>query len=182
MAEDLEIEEVTDLDLAIEPPKKRVSAPGKQALAGLSDIATGIPALLGMAGAGIETLVKTPFTETTIGEDFATALSEGIDRSLLDVGLSGRQAVNKALGIEEPVSTEDQAARLAASLLPIPGIRVASGAGRLAKVAGGAANVLTPAVKFGPKGARLGRGFKTRAGAQLGIGTAIMEQRVAVNP
>ena len=79
----------------------------------------------------------------------------------------------KALGIEEPVSTEDQAARLAASLLPIPGIRVASGAGRLAKVAGGAANVLTPAVKFGPKGARLGRGFKTRAGAQLGIGTAI---------
>ena len=154
-------------------PVKRVSSPGKQALAGFSDIATGIPAILGLAGAGIETLVKTPFTDTTIGEDFAAALSTGFDRSLVNVGLSGRKAVNESLGIEEPVSTEDQAARLSASLLPIPGIRVASGAGRLAKILGGTANVLTPAVKLGPKGARFGKGFKVRAGAQLGIGTGI---------
>ncbi len=153
----------------------RPSDPGKQALAGLTDIATGIPAVAGLAGAGLETLARkfvlnTPEQEEPIGDIFSKSLSEGMDRSLLETGLAGRGTVNKFLEIGEPISTEDQAARLTASLIPIPGIRVASGAGKLA---GNIANVLTPIVKLGETGSRFGKGFQARAGVQLGLGTTI---------
>jgi hypothetical protein len=158
----------------VEVTPERVSDPGKQALAGLSDIGTGIPAVLGLAGGGLQAGYNTLFDEGSFKENFAKAISdEGIDQFLLNAGLKGRSAVNEFLGIAEPISTEDQAARLAASLIPIPGLGVIGGASKLARIARGVGNVLTPVVKAGPKGNRFNRGFGLRAGAQLGIGGTI---------
>jgi hypothetical protein len=158
----------------VEVTPERVSDPGKQALAGLSDIGTGIPAVLGLAGGGLQAGYNTLFDKGSFKENFAKAISdEGIDQFLLNAGLKGRSAVNEFLGIAEPISTEDQAARLAASLIPIPGLGVIGGASKLARVGRGVGNVLTPIVKAGPKGNRFNRGFGLRAGAQLGLGGAI---------
>ena len=185
-----------DLENAIELSEEefkagtiRRSDPGKQALAGLSDIATGIPALLGLAGAGIQAGWNTMTGDKGIGDNFAEAVSEGADRWLLEKGIGGRNWVNEALGIQEPVSTEDQAARLAASLIPIPGLVAVGGASKLASLGRGTANILTPMVKMTKKykhphlqkvlpskasqGTYLHKGNVGRAGAQLGIGAGI---------
>ena len=169
-----------DLENAIELSEEefkagtiRRSDPGKQAVAGLSDILTGIPALLGLAGAGMQAGWNTMTGDKGIGDNFNEALSEGADRWLLEKGIGGRNWVNEALGIQEPVSTEDQAARLAASLIPIPGLGIVGGASKAAGLARGVGNVLTPVVKAGPKGNRFNKAFAGRAGAQLGIGTGI---------
>ena len=175
MAEDGIVEVPVDdiVEVPVDEPK-RPSNPFKQAVAGLSDIATGIPSILGLAGGGLQAGFNTIFDEGSLKENFIKAISDkGVDQTLLDAGLGGRHWVNEALGIAEPKSIEDQAARLGASLIPIPGLTVAANAGRLAKLAAGTANVLTPAVKLGAKGRRFDKGFKTRAGIQLGIGTGI---------
>ena len=151
----------------------RPSNPFKQAVAGITDIGTGIPTLLGLGGAGIEAGVSTLFNDKGIKQNFAEAMESGWDRSLLDAGLGGRDAVNKFLGIKEAVSTEDQAARLIASLIPIPGLGVIGGASKLARVSRGIGNILTPVVKAGPKGNRFNKGFALRSGAQFAIGTGI---------
>ena len=201
MADDISLENLDDdisLEDTPEEKKKRPSDPGKQALAGLSDIATGIPAILGLAGAGIEAGWDTATGEGGISDNFVKALSEGRDKWLLEKGLGGRNWVNEALGIQEPASTEDQAARLAASLLPIPGFTALGGASKLASLARGTTNILTPMVKYTKKhkwahdptkvtgkphldkllartrkDTYLHKGNVGRAGAQLGIGTGI---------
>jgi hypothetical protein len=69
MADDISLENLDDdisLEDTPEEKKKRPSDPGKQALAGLSDIATGIPAILGLAGAGIEAGWDTATTRTSV--------------------------------------------------------------------------------------------------------------------
>lgn len=149
---------------------ERPSNPIKQGLAGLSDIATGLPAILGLAGAGIQGGFNTLTGEGSLKENFVKALSDdGFDKALLDAGMSGRKAVNEALGIQEPVSTEDQAARLLSSSV-IPGSLGISTLGK-------AATFLTPLV-------RTGKGFATRAGVQLGASGAIDQgiRALADNP
>ena len=192
MADDISLEEPDDdisLEEAPEEKKRRPSDPGKQAIAGLSDIATGIPALLGLAGSGIQAGWNTMTGDKGFAQNFGEAISEGADKWLLDKGIAGREAVNEALGIAEPVSTEDQAARLAASLIPIPGLTALGGASKLASLGRGTANVLTPMVKYTKKykhphlqkvlpskasqGTYLHAGNVGRVGAQLGIGTGI---------
>jgi len=154
-------------DVATGKPE-RVSDPFKQAVAGISDIATGIPAILGLAGSGLQAGYGhlTSDDDKPFKQRFAEAMSEGTDKSLLDIGLGGREFVNEALGIAEPISTEDQAARLIGGFIPIPGIALAANASRLAKAANLGINLLTPAVKRGP-------GFARRGALQLGLGTGI---------
>jgi len=155
-----------DLVFSSEDKPERVSNPGKQALAGLSDIVTGIPAILGLAGAGIQGGYNTLTGDKSFKENFADAASSGIDSSLLSTGIDWREGVNKALEIEEPISTEDQAARLLASLIPVPGLQTVAGAGKLANTARNTFNLLTPAVKYG-------KGVGTRIAAQTGLGVGI---------
>lgn len=194
MAEEAEIIEVDESELI----PARASDPGKQALAGLSDIGTGLPMLLGMAGAGTQAGWNTLTGDKKFMENFADALSSGADKWLIEKGASGREAVNKALGIQEPVSTEDQAARLVASVMPIPGLGVLGGASKLAKLARGTANVTTPFVKYTKKhkwahdptkvtgkphldkllartrkGTYLHKGNIARAGTQVGLGVGL---------
>ena len=146
---------------------KRVSNPIKQGIAGLTDIVTGLPALAGLAGSGIQAGYNTLTGDKGFKENFASAMTdEGIDQALLDAGVGARESVNEALGIQEPVSTEDQAARLVGSFAPIPGLAAAANAGRLARLARGTFNVLTPAVKTG-------KGFGRRAALQGGIGLGL---------
>jgi len=146
-------------DVTLQAPK-RPSDPGKQAIAGLSDIFTGIPLATGFVGQGLETLADYALDDNdkTFVETWEEAGKEGIDKGLQDIGLKGRDLTNKALGIKEAQSTEDQAARLFTSMI-FPGSLGTS-------LLGKAATFLTPLV-------RTGKGFTKRAGVQLGIGTGI---------
>jgi len=179
--------------------KERPSDPGKQGLAGLSDILTGIPIIAGFAGAGLEAAAKTPFNDKGFVDTFKESASSGVDSSLINFGADLREGVNNLLGIKEPVSTEDQVARLAASLLPIPGFRAVAGAGKLARLGKSTFNVLTPAVKYTRtstrpfrdklvgkviEGTLLNRGNVGRVGAQLGIGVGLEQglRALADNP
>ena len=157
------------------PPKetpKRVSNPIKQAVAGVTDIATGIPAIAGLAGAGMQAGYNylTDDEDKDYMEHFGSAIDDdGIDSKLLNAGVSAREGVNDFLDIKDPVSTEDQMARLAAGFLPIPGFALLSGASKLGNIAKGTANILLPTVRTGKGGAA---GFARRGAAQLGIGIA----------
>lgn len=153
----------------------RPSDPFKQGVAGITDLGTGLPMIAGMIGAagqaGYNTLVDEG--DQSFTKNFGKAISDGgWDTDLLQAGVSGRNNVNEFLGIQEPVSTEDQAARLAASLLPIPGAKAIAGSTKLAT----ALNLLTPAVKYKRTGAipeigtLLNKGNAARVGAQTGIG------------
>ena len=138
----------------------------KQGAAGFTDIFTGLPAIAGFAGAGIEAAGKSLLNNGSgFLENFGTALESGTDLELLNTAARWRGYVNEALGIEEPVSTEDQATRLLTSMI-FPG---SLGTSTLGKVA----TFLTPLVRMGPKGARFGKGFALRAGTQLGVGAGI---------
>ena len=146
-------------DVTLQAPK-RPSDPGKQAIAGLSDIFTGLPIVAGLAGQGLEAIADYALDDNdkTFPQTFAEAGKEGADKALLDLGLKGRTATNEALGIKEAQSTEDQAARLLTSMI-FPGSLGTS-------LLGKAATFLTPLV-------RTGKGFTKRAGVQLGVGTGI---------
>lgn len=175
--------------------KTRPSDPGKQLVGGVSDLGTGFASLLGMIGGGIEAASKTPVAEfdevtgtwktpvdeighpglrrqKTFTDRYDQATQQGIDKALLEAGVSGRKNVNEALGIKEPVSSEDLAARLLGTLIPIPGSQIQwakKGAdlmdrlGNIAKLTG---YLATPMVQAG-------KGYKTRALAQIGVGTGI---------
>ena len=157
----------------------RPSDPGKQFLAGITDIFTGIPMLAGLAGSGIQAGWNTMTGDKGFGQNFAEAASSGWDKDWLDAGMRGQDAVNKSLGIARPVSTEDQAARLLGSFVAPPGMQFIGGASRAAKLGRGAFNILTPAVKM-PYGVKKGfttaKGLKNygmRSGIQAGLGTGI---------
>ena len=149
------------------PAKTRPSDVGWQGLAGVSDIATGIPMLLGAAGSAIgTTFSRDDDPESHWGQEFMKNLMEN---SFFKAGMGGRMWVNEALGIEEPLSLEDQAARLATSTF-IPGI------GWLGAIAGGttklamAGRLLTPLVRM-----QKGKPIQniSRIGIQAGIGGGI---------
>ena len=162
-------EEEEVLELPVEETKpKRTSNPIKQGLAGFTDIATGIPMLAGFAGAGIEGAYNTVTREgdQSLFNNFWEALESGLDNTLLNAGATGRDKVNEFLDIKEPVSTEDQIARLIGGFAPIPLVAPVAGASKLANAAKTSFNLLTPAVKTG-------KGFGRRAGFQLGLGTGI---------
>jgi hypothetical protein len=194
MAEFEIVEDDEEVPVAIPQDKKeRVSDPFKQALAGVTDIGTGLPMLAGLAGAGIEGGWNTLTGEGGFKKNFEAALKTGFDRTLFDAGIGAREFVNETLGIKDPVSTEDQAARLAASFLPIPGFAMLGGASKLGRVtsksgvvtmalqrkksladkllnaARTTSNVLLPTVKRTGSG----KGFAARGAAQLGLGLGV---------
>ena len=157
----------------------RPSDPFKQGLAGITDIGTGLPMVLGMAGAGAEALWQDLFSAgpQNISENFARNLETGGAGALMRAGASAQEDVNEFFDIEFPVSIEDQIARSIGMFLPIPGFNVAAGASRLARLGRGTANVLTQAVGTGPGKTILGgkpltrpQAYARRAVAQEGIG------------
>lgn len=146
----------------------RPSDPGKQSIAGLTDIFTGIPSLIGVVGAGLEASADTLLDEgeQSFLNNFVKAQEEGVDKTFLEAGGAARNFVNESFGIAEPVSLEDWAARTAAMMIPIPGVKLAANAGKLAKGANLAANLTTNLVKPGAN-------FGKRAVAQMGIGAGV---------
>ena len=147
--------------------KIRPSNPIRQGVAGLSEIATGIPMLAGAVGSAVGTTFdRDDDPETHWGQEFMKNL---MANSVFKFGDRGRRAVNEALGIEEPISIEDQGARLLTSLF-IPGVgplgAVAGGTGKAAM----AARMLTPLVRI-QKGKPVQN--VARIGAQFGIGGGI---------
>lgn len=150
--------------------KKRPSNIFKQAAAGVTDIATGIPQVLGAAGAAIEggyNHLTSDDSNSKFSDQFGKALETGVDSDLMKFGGRGREKVNNFFDIKDPVSTEDQIARLVGGFIPIPGFALVSGAGKLANIAKGTANVLLPTVNTA---GGLGK-TAIRGGIQLGIGT-----------
>jgi hypothetical protein len=179
MAEEFTATPVEEFTATPVEPLKRVSNPIKQGIAGLTDIATYVPAAFGMVGSGLQagynTLINpmSAAAKDAMGvasrtdefkRNFGKAISdEGIDQSLINISEAAVKGVNRLLNIKDPVSTEDQIARTIGGFFPVPGIGLAAGAGRLAKLALLSFNLLTPAVKRGP-------GFAKRSAAQVGIG------------
>ena len=158
------------------PEKKRPSDPGKQFIAGISDIGTGIPMLGALAYAGAVGGLKGIGNDKGFGTNFADTLK---DSYLMKKGLEGRDWVNESLDIKNPVSTEDQAARLLGSFVAPPGMQFIGGASKAAGLARGTFNVLTPAVKM-PLGFKKGfttkaglKNYGMRSGTQAGLGTGI---------
>lgn len=154
-----EVIQPDEVKLELDAPK-RPSNPVKQGFAGLTDIATAMPALAGIIGAGGETIADYALDDNDLsfGDTFVNAISEGKDADLLQLGTAGRNAVNDFLNIKDPKSIEDQAARLITSSA-IPG---SFGVSTLGK----AATFLSPLVRTGPK-------FARNAGIQLGVGAGI---------
>ena len=156
---------------------KRPSNIFRQAVAGPTDVITGIPQLAGIIGAGIEAVSERGKAGKggSLPEEFIKALQSGKDKELLEFGARGREAVNRFLNIKEPVSLEDQASRIISSVaVPVP----AAWLGKLGNVGGKAAALATPAVriegnlrKFGRGG--LTKGDKIRLGTQAGLGIGI---------
>lgn len=172
---DLDFQQEPAIDLDYKEQKQvvpttttRPSNPIKQGIAGLSDIVTSIPTLAGLAGAGLETIGRqiTGPKDETIADSFRLSMSNGVDAGLIDLGTSGMEAVNNTLGIDHPVSTEDQAARIiGSSLIPIPATALGSKVGQ-------AAAWLTPVLRVGgPK--TLGLNTAGRGAAQVGLNAGI---------
>lgn len=157
--------EVPAEELVMELPKKRVSNPGKQAIAGVLDLATEIPGLLGLAGSGLQGGTNYLIDKISGEEDqsfkehFVDAMETGLDAGFLNVSQAGRDWTNKTLGITEPTSTEDILARNAALFIPIPGMGLAKGAGMAARAARLAMDVTLPTVKKGTKKSMALRGL-----------------------
>jgi len=150
-----------EIELSIpRPEQKRVSNPFKQGAAGVIDLATEIPGMLGLAGAGLESIADYALDDNdkTFGQTFLDAMSEGIDADFLSASDVGRRWTNKLFDIEDPKSTEDQIARNLALFVPIPIMGLAKGASRAAKLARGAMHVTLPTVKPGSKASVAARG------------------------
>ena len=151
---------------------QNTSDPFKQGLAGITDAISGVPALAGMIGSAGEATYNKITEGPDINKSFSTyydqAAADGFDKTLSQAGAGMRRFVNEGLDIEEPVSTEDQAARLLTSMiLPIPGSTSTS----LANKAG--SFVLPLVRRTAGKPLLKDKGFAIRAGAQIGIGTGI---------
>jgi len=162
---------------------------GRQQFAGFTDFITGLPALPGFIGAGIETLGRAAFTDDDIITSFNKSIASGIDKDLLDLAGKGRHWVNKQLNIPDPISKLEMAARLSTLAIPNP-----LSFGRLATLG---INLATPLVKVVPRvgetvanalvkqgnigalkalvtqpGQFVTKGNIGRLGLQVGIGTA----------
>jgi hypothetical protein len=149
-------------------PPPRVSNPFRQAAAGFTDIGTGLLQAAGLVGSAFEGGINTIGSDKSFSENFNIARSEGFDKTLTDTGIAGREAVNKFLDIKDPVSTEDQAARiLGGFLVPVPaGFLGGAAATGLKGVLGKATTLIAPTV-------RTGKGFGLRAGVSVGVGGGI---------
>ena len=143
---------------------KRPSNPFKQLVAGVSDVGTALPAIGGLIGGAWEATGRSMdqmydpsgAQQKDWLQNFTDSIAQGTDADLLESSRSGRDWVNEQLGIQDPVSTEDQAARiLGGAILPVPGAAIASKAGKIA-------TYLTPVIGTGAK-------FGRRAGVQTGI-------------
>ena len=155
---DIPSEELT-IDIPEEAPKKRVSNPGKQAVASVIDLVTELPGFAGLIGAGGQAGYNylTDGSDKGFGEQFSDASSEGGDAWLMEQSSNMRKGTNELLGIQEPTSTEDILARNAALFLPIPGPSKIEALGKLGKFGAGLINVALPTVKSGTKANMLGR-------------------------
>ena len=141
---------------------ERPSDPFKQGVAGVTDAFTSLPAFAGYVGAGLEATYDTATGEgdQSFLDNFETAVESGVDADLIKTSGDARSYVNDAFKIKEPVSTEDQAARIfGAFMVPIPG--------------SAAPNLLNKAASFALPIVRRGAGFGKRVKQQALFGGAI---------
>ena len=144
----------------------RVSNPGRQAIASVLDLGSdivGLPGLVGAAGqAGYNYLTED--NDKSFPDQFANAASSGADAWFLKQSDALRKGTNSLLDIAEPISAEDIAARNSAMFIPIPGVRLAKGAGKLARAGRFAMDTILPTVKRGTK-----TNMAVRGGIQGGL-------------
>ena len=125
-----------------DPPGRIKNAYGRQALAGVADIVTQIPTLLGLAGTGIETAGRYIATDDDLSTSLDKSMASGFDKDLMALGKQGFDATNEVLNIPSPKTPGEVLSRLATLIVPNP-----SSVGRV----GTALNLLTPFVKVVPK-------------------------------
>jgi hypothetical protein len=155
---------VIDVRSAVKPTEEvaRSSDPFKQGVAGVTDAFTTLPAMAGYVGAAGEAVYNnlTEDEDRSIVDHFEDAASSGIDADLILSSATARNYVNDAFNIKEPVSIEDQAARILGSfVVPIPG--------------SAAPNLLNKAASFVLPIVRRGPGFGKRVAQQAVFGGAI---------
>ena len=151
-----------------------LSVTARQGIAGVTDVATGMPSLAGLIPAAIGASYEAATTDKPFMESFEEHNQLPFMRGAYGITKAGRDAVNKFLGIKEPVLAEDQAARLLTGTF-IPGIGIA---GTLANAPGklaAAGRMLTPVMKVtkSPTGSYLTKGNVIRGGAQVGMGGTV---------
>jgi hypothetical protein len=140
-------------------PVDRPSNPIKQGIAGVTDVFTSLPAFAGLIGSGAEAAYNyaTDGTDKGLTEQFDEAIKTGTDADLINMTHTARNFVNDSLNIKNPISTEDQAARIfGAFMVPIPGSSSVSALNK-------AASFVLPLV-------RTGAGFGKRVAQQAVIG------------
>jgi hypothetical protein len=144
---------------AITDAPVRPSNPIKQGIAGITDVITTLPGFAGLIGASAEAGYNyaTDGTDKGITEQFDEAIKTGTDADLIKITDTARNFVNDSLKIKNPISTEDQAARIfGAFMVPIPG--------------SSAVSVLNKAASFVLPLVRTGAGFGKRVAQQAVIG------------
>ena len=146
---------------------------------GFGKNATLLPGMFGYVGAGLETAADVvtgdaPITTENIGKAWDTAVSEGVDKDLIDYSEHKTKDLTNALGVRPlPIGTGNQIAELIGMLtLPVPS-KFLRGSNIGLDLLGKTATFLTPAIRMGEKGDRLGKAFKIRAGTQYAVGGGI---------
>ncbi len=157
------------------PERPYESNPIRQIGAAILGLPADLTSVAGLAGRAGEAGYNTLLGDKGFMENWEEAGKEGFDKTLLEMGGRGRENINKFFDIGEPVSTTDQIARMLGSfLVPVPaGFLGGAAATGLKGLAGKAATLVSPAVRMGPKGERLNKAFKIRAGTSLGVGTGL---------
>ena len=171
-------EELDFRDPATIPPEKSrgtdLTKTFRQGVAGVTDVATGIPSLAGLipaaAGAGYEAAT----TDKGFMESFGEHNQLPFMRAMYGATKTGRDFVNNLLGIEEPKLAEDQAARLITGTF-IPAVGALGALQKAGGVLGATGRIATPIMKVtkSPTGSYLTGGNILRGGAQIGMGGTI---------
>jgi hypothetical protein len=158
----------------------RQATDARNVLAGFYDLGPSIPLILGLASSGVNTLGREAMEllglvdePRSIGENFRKQMEDGFNRTLIQAGLGGFEAVNEFVDVAPPRSTANTLLRSAGQSAPIPGFAVAQGGSKLANLGKGFINFATPAIKTGGRGIdelALRSGLQLLAGASIDQG------------
>ena len=136
---------------------KKQPTDARNLLAGFYDLGPSIPMLASMLSAGVNTIGREigeafDFYDKprSFADNFKVQLNDGWNRSLLEAGAEGMEAVNEFVNTEHPTTWQNQLMRSASLAAPIPGLQVLGAGSNLANIGKTAVNVLTPAVRTRP--------------------------------
>jgi hypothetical protein len=153
-----------------------------QGVAGVTDVATSFPHLLGnLLPAAVGSAYESATTDKSFMDSWDEHQQLPFMKGAAGMTTAARKAVNDFLGIPEPKLLEDQAVRIATSTF-IPGVGLLSNLATSPSKIAAAGRMLTPVMKVtkSPTGSYLTGGNVLRGGAQIGMGGTI-DQAVRAN-